>query len=132
MSRDEQFVARAVLEEDRFTRIVGKGGAGLLRVRNLHKNRMVDDPGMSIDEQLDSSETAAVVPAAGIGTGGDGREDNRDEQDTTFQPLLPPLRRDDHVAHGILPNAIRLECSYNVKEILAKEQKEEPIRPASL
>jgi hypothetical protein len=92
MSGDQQFVERAVFEKDRFPTRVGQWGAGVLGVRNLHEYRMVDAPGVPIDQRLDGGQAAAVVPAAGIRTSGDNGKTNGKEQDASLHPSLSPPR----------------------------------------
>jgi hypothetical protein len=109
MAGDEQFVLRAVFEQIAVARRVGQGGslrAGGVSPLSLDEDRIVDDPGMPIDQRFDRSQTAAIVPAAGVRSGQENGERDGADHEQDLCESLSPTSRVDRIRHRILPDLV--------------------------
>ncbi len=95
VSVDEQLIECAVFEKICVVYRVGQGSSGRVRTRNLHENRLIDDPGMPINERFDRGQSAAIVPTASVGAGHGNGNHYRDGHRQGLGDYLPSLSRGD-------------------------------------
>src|SRR5438874_1927155 len=93
MSVDQQLVARAELQKVVILNSV-RGAPRYRRIgRNTDKNRVVYCQGVMIDNRFDRSQSAAVVPAPGVGKSAGEPNDKGAEHEQAANNLMLPIRR---------------------------------------
>lgn len=108
MPVDKKFVLRAMFQQGPIAGMVGQGGRRCLGSGDAHEDRIVNDPGMPIDQGLYRGQTAAIVPAAGVRPSNDRCDRDRSDHNQTFREYLASLTRVHRMGHRILRDTIHV------------------------